>query len=384
MGKFITEVEGLEILYTLGLSKGEEREKKFYRENGYINTGRSLESYLKKLEQIYTYAKLVVNEKTGKPFTGRSRMIELGEAREELAERIDGRKNNKRKPTEDEIYIYHYIFNKLLNAKLNQPLPYRGWATKVALFDVSKVSNKEFHSKSLEAINNLHTKTLGYDKSYSNEVLSFFKEMIYRRNEDVVKAAFSYLEGLGKIELTTSYHVYETNREYILITEEYYNQLKHEEEAIVSDSKMNIQSYRNMKNRPYTRTDFYLEVSKRVKGHMKEKHKINYYFTGTKVKLLCDNPFEEITVYMKNEIYKRILIKRTISRGSRTDYKHTGEFKKEWYTLNSFILLKEMGIDIPAELFDAEMNRLENDQNSSVVFDERLNNDIEETISMFG
>lgn len=383
-GEIITEVQGVETLKRYGLSNGKELETKYYIKNNCINTGAALNTYLEKLEQIYTYARLVINPKTNRPYSGTNRLIELGELRNAVEERKDGRINNGRQPTEDELILDQYIFNQLLELRELKPLPYRAWATKVSLFDVSKLSDKEFLAHLENTINLLHTNTLGYSKDDSIKIVKNFRNMLYKRNEDVIRRGLPRLEALGKIKTINSYHARTTKGEYKVISEGLFKQIKNEEEAILNKHDIDKRDYVLMKMQNKNRDNKYYEINTIVTNHLKTAHEILYYFEGKSIRLLDKVPYDDIGKYDMKTVYKKILLVLTIARENREGYQNTGDISKEWYTLNTFTLLKEMGIDIPEGLYNKYRMKLDKDRESYVVQNKQWEDDIEETFEVFG
>lgn len=385
MGKIITEAEGLAILELYGLSCGEEKETVFYKKNGYINVGRSQDAFIKKMEQVCYYVRHVINEKTGRPFTSTKRLYEIGEFREELVMRYDGRINNGGNIQEDNLILYKYVFNRLLELNESKPFPYRTWANRIGLLNVSEMSKKKRREDMKKIISDIHKNTLTHNNDVTNKVFNIFLQNIYKRNSDIIEYGFKHLEKEGKIKLSSSYFAHTKKGDYVEISFDKFQLLEQEEKSIIEDMGMTRSIYVNMKMYPTNRNDVYYEIYKTITTHLKQKHGIKYYFESYSVSLLDSTPYEDIDKYDMKIAYRKRIIELTLSRSRREDYIHADSLEKVWYVLNTFILLKEMGIDIPGELYKKELLKLKKDQDRVVIKsdDKRLDEDIEDTIKMF-
>lgn len=81
--KEYTEIEILDLALEEGLTNGEEVLTAFYQEKGYINSGKSLNTFIEKLKQGYETVELKLNPKSNKgkgdrPYAGKKRVYIIG------------------------------------------------------------------------------------------------------------------------------------------------------------------------------------------------------------------------------------------------------------------------------------------------------------------
>ncbi|MDW0112179.1 hypothetical protein QT711_03210 [Sporosarcina saromensis] len=349
----VTEIEALEILMAYGISKGEEKETSFYKKNGYINSDKSLDAFLEKLEQIYSYAKLVVNpnSKKGKPYSGKKRLIELGEKREEVVERITGNSNNGYKQNDIEQRMKEFIFNELIKRneefqKYEHGMSHSTWASFMGIHPAEE-SESFVEQASLHLESCYHTKANEFFKP--NEIVDEFNRAYTNTRKSVIGNAFKSLVSEGLITTESFYlkgipvkEVDDDRVSYKAITHEQYEEMKKTREEILVANGSNLSEYFAYLTKK--KTEKMKMVYKAVRKGLMKKYGATRFHESIKVEIIdLQNQQSVIWAGDINHLFHKHFIERTKTyrHGSKT-YKSSTYFWRRFYYLNTCFLLQFM------------------------------------------
>lgn len=338
-----TEEEAIEITTQHGYD-GAEYKTAVWKTRGCLSPNRTLDALIRKLKTIYN-----IVEVEGK---GKKRKYTLNDKKEVVTEREYNYKGTV--PTVDDYTMKEYIYNYLIKSGVKSPKTYNKWGAELGL-----LQQKMFSVDSLiDVMKELHSGVFFNPK----EIISEFINAIKNHNNAIVRNSFNRLEKEGRISQSYIY-VFKTIKGHHkeVSKDEYEFALEYKKgivESLGVDYKHFILSYYSgHKNEKMKK------ILKEVDGQMSKKFNINYMYKMIDVSIIDKQVKEEINRDAFDQAYYKKLIKLSMDRQNRHDYKITKSYWRTTYLMNTLkilsVILKDKlhleGID---KLISEEIERI--------------------------
>lgn len=370
----ITELEGIQILIEAGLSNGEEMETSFYKKKNYINSDASLDAFLEKLEQIFTHAKLVINPKSkkGNPYSGRKRLIELGERREVITERENNYSNCGGSPTQNENDILmEYFFGQLVKRvthKDGYSETYGNWGSAKWINQIEITSDdwKEFGKTLDELFNNHNVIT----DDIKNDFKNVARDNLNRNNRELAIGFIKKLEDRGSIETELEFvHKYDEGG-FVVEAQKQAGNYPVIHQKVSEDTRIHVVADIEKVLEPFgvpfgrykivsafkhfAKDDNEREAVHKVNEMLLKDWGIDYLYNMIRIHVVDDSLLVEVSQDEARAAYERRIIKLTSNRMNRKGYESTGVYTKAFYRLIMFSLLKLKGVKGLENQIDAD------------------------------
>lgn len=325
-----------------------------------LSTKNQIEALEKSLKCFYENVEITGGGKRGK--------VLLSGLKEEATEREDNRKGKSGiQPTEYDLLMDEFIFNHLSRIDIEEtpPLPYKSWANKIGYFNLVEFQQQRVKLRPI--LNELHKKTIKFDKRTATSILNDFSETVQRRNNDVIKNAFRRLERAGRITTVDKYFAYTLSGKYKEISNFKADKIKMEEDEILEKYGLSRKSYIYKDNNENFQDDVFDKAKEEIEKHLSDNHRIRYYYKAIKVTEIIDTTIRhDVTAEQNLEAYYGRLIHLTINNKY-----NVGSIVKEWRIINTLTILKKLGVEVPEQVIAREQEKLiffqENSFNSNNV-----------------
>lgn len=340
------DLEAVEYCIDMGINEAKGLLETYKSADRFTNM-KSVQALQKLLATIHHDVRLAINPKTNKPFSGKKRRHLVGDLRVDRVKKEDGRENNSRKPTADDFILDEFVFNKLV--KLNGgDRPLRSWVLEIELYNLFNADKEEMKA----IIENLHSEGIAFFDA-SNVVKKFF-DTISKRNASIVNSAINRLSKANRIESTVNYIFKGFENDYILVSKELYEQVSKEVKEVVEENDYNYKLYISQKLNSQYRNAAYYECQKKIDEYLKEYHEIKYFYKTIEIKIVDKANVQEISREIMMNAYFNRLISLTLQKQKRKDYQDTRFVEKEFYRLNTFVLLDSVGVAVPKDLIEED------------------------------
>ncbi|MBB6445624.1 hypothetical protein [Bacillus benzoevorans] len=331
-----TEEEAIRITMEHGYD-GAEFNTSVWKTRGCLHPNRTLDALISKLKTIYDSV-----EVEGK---GKKRKYILKDKKVKVSERIFNYKGTI--PTLEDDIMKEFIFNHLVSYEKEFTQSYRGWARLIGFIGTDNFKVEEM----IQKLKNVHH---GFPTIYNpKEAVGKFIQTLNIRNKDVVEKSFKRLEKEGRITVSEVYN-FKMNDGQI----EEVDQLEYEE---VQEVLKELLESKEVTYYQYTQSVTSLNKSKKMKeiirevgNYLSEQFDIQYFFKSFKVTVLDKTIHNEISKDEFKQAYFKRLIKLSIDRQNKKDYKESLSFWKRFYLLNTLALLKYLNVKGIEKYWDNE------------------------------
>lgn len=342
----MNDLEAVEYCIDMGIEEAKGLLETYKSADRFTNM-KSVQALQKLLATIHFDVELAINPKTNKPFGGQKRKHLVGELRVDRVKKEDGREGNSRKPTADDFILDEYVFNKLV--KLNGgDRPLKNWVQEVELYNLYNVDKEAMKL----LIENVHSEGIAFFNAAN--VVNKFSDTINKRNMSIVQSAINRLSKDNKIQSTIHFVFKGLDNDYSYVSEELYNEVKSEVKEIVEEFGLNYNSYVSQKINSQYRNAEYFECQKIVDKHLADNHEIQYFYKTIEIKILDKSLVREVTRSEMLEAYFNRLISLTLQKQKRKDYQDTRFVEKEFYRLNTFVLLDFIGVEVSQDVISED------------------------------
>ncbi|QHJ71622.1 hypothetical protein [Planococcus halotolerans] len=342
----MNDLEAVEYCIDMGIEEAKGLLETYKSADRFTNM-KSVQALQKLLVTIHHDVELATNPKTNKPFSGKKRRHLVGDLRIERVKKEDGRESNSRKPTADDFILDEFIFSKLV--KLNGGnRPLRNWVKEIELYNLYNVDKEEMKS----LIENVHSEGIAFFNAVN--VVNKFFDTIDKRNTSIVQSAINRLSKDNKIQSTIHYVFKGLDNDFINVSEELYEQVKSEVKELVEEMELNYNSYISQKINSQYKNVEYFECQKVVNKYLADNHKIQYFYKTIGIKILDKSLAREVSRSEMLEAYFNRPISLTLQKQKRKDYQDTRFVEKEFYRLNTFVLLDLIGIEVSQDIINED------------------------------
>jgi hypothetical protein len=327
----ITEEQAIKITIEKGYN-GSEYKTAAWKQRQCLKPDRTLSGLIGKLETIYNHVEFVG--------TGKKRKYILKDKKNEVSEREFNYKGSI--PTHEDEVMTEYIFNHLLNYTSDYTKAYKGWAKEIGFINPNSLIIEDM----IKVIKDLH---YGINMIYNpNEVVSIFLQTLNVRNKDIIEKSFQRLEKDNRIKVTEIYNIKDVDGQYKTITQTEYNTFTTHIGEFLKQYDVSYYAYTQSLNSIH-KTKKIKEVINYVNDYLLNHFNIEYFFKSFKVLVIDKEIKREVSKEEFNAAYFQRLIKLTMDRQEKENYKDSISFWKKFYLINTLSLLKHIkvsGIDV--------------------------------------
>lgn len=339
--EFYTEREAIELLMLYSYSDGSEFETTMWKSGGSLKGGHdSHKAVIRKLNCLFDDVRI-----EGK---GSKRKYFLNGLKDQPLKDTGG--NIGRRITSEGYLMDEYVFNQLLNTtNLGMPRTHKTWVRDLELTHRIGYGAKPMYTMLYE----LHKDTR--DSFQTSKIRNEFINAIEARNIDVVEGAFERLEKAGRIKVDLECNVKRLNGNYETVTPEEYQQISDSFNEFLSFYDTTLFRYTNLKKKlePSTVEQELLTEAREFLG----LDNIDFFFKSYYVKIINTTVHQAVTREEYDTAYFDRFI--TLTRHRQNDYtkKDSDFFWQKYYKLNTFAILKQMGIKGLDEEIEEELNK---------------------------
>lgn len=350
--KVLNEKEAINLTIEWGFDGSEFKTKKWI-DNGALQTDRTLDGLIKKLETRY--------EKVTYEGRGKKRRYILLEPKEKVSEieyKYDGRP-----PTMYDKRMKEYIFNELVRLDNDKSLSYSGW---VKVFNLPD-RNSFTYDDCLESVKSFYEGHSILSVYNSKEIVNKILENVELRSSTVVKNSFYRLEKEGRIKVFSNY-IGVKNLELKSISKEIYDAIENFIKITIAESEFTRYQY-NSALRNYTN-------DKKLKAFVNElNNAIEKLFGYERVYKTYQIELIDRTIMrdLNHQECMDSFILRTVdlakTKQAREKYKQSKVAWQRYFELNLYLILSVCDFNIP---FD-----IEEEIHKFIARDKQLNFEVE-------
>lgn len=326
----ISEKELIELTVKYDYS-GTELNNPHFLEKGFLKQNGTYNSFCKKVDSICE-SWIRLKKKKGQPV-----MYEIKNLYKEPNQLVDDRINNGKKRTVEDVKMKEYIFNQLLDEKINddKPYSYTTWTKQMNFMQVNEIED-EIKIELFERM---------YWKKEVPRILYEFNSTFEVRNKDVVKKSFIQLVRENKINMFEVPIFILVDNSISYPTKEEFDEVQ---ERINESLKYHGVSHYEYYHNPNS------ERVKKVKNDVSKIYslwKIIRAYIGVQVKVVGEQSEYAINRKEFQQAYQDRLIQLTIDRGKRVSYQ-VNYIQKKFYTFNTLLIMSMIGFSVDEGLLE--------------------------------
>lgn len=362
MTKQLTMKETLEMLIEEGIGKHEkqlERVKKV----GRLNAKKQVEAVERSLEQLY-------KDFTIEKGTGKSAVVYLGNKRDTIVERVDGRENNTYALSEDEKNIMETIYKEIhfldhRQMKADYTIGY--WVQVFGFPFYSAGDYKDSIDKMANKISSVYTLDDSVDFFNSKLVAREFLYNFNERAKNIVQKSFERLDKKGLITYTQRHRGMTNDDMPTSIKEEDYKAFKKEQSDLIKQSGYTHIQYMQMLSVLQNYSDSvasntlkqFQKVHEKIEQQLVQKYGVKFVFMTHSVELEVEDDYVTDTAapeYKQRLMYDFYLerTKKYRYKNYKQNYAQSSYFYRAFFYLTASILLDRTDREL-MERFESDL-----------------------------
>jgi hypothetical protein len=335
---------------------GSEFETAAWKQRKCLKPDRTLKGLISKLETIFDYV-----EVTG---TGKKRKYILKDKKVHITERQYNYKGSV--PTPEDETMTEYIFNKLLTYPKGFNKSFRGWAKCIGFIEPDQLHIEDM----IKEIKQTH---VNFPVIYNpKEAVSVFLQTLSTRNKDIIEKSFQRLEKDNRIQVTVIYNIKHTDGTYSTIRQLEYEEILSHITTLLESNGVSYYAYSQALTSIHKSENMKL-IIKEVAEYLEHYFGIDYLFKSFSISITDKTIKRDVAFDEFNSAYCQRLIKLTLDRQEKKEYKDSIVFWKRFYLLNTFVLLRFINATKTDELIK-EQKRLYIEQVDEYHTDQMINN----------
>lgn len=339
--EFYTEREAIELLMLYSYSDGSEFETAIWKARGSLKGGHAtLIAVIRKLNCLFNNVRV--------EGTGKRRKYFLSGLKDQPVKDTGG---NNGRPVATESYLMdEYVFNQLLTAKnVGMSRTHKTWVRDLGLAQKLDYGSKAMYTMLYE----LHKATR--DSFQTSTIRNEFIAALEARDIDIVEKAFKRLEKAERIKTSIIYNVKRLDGSYDMVSEEEYKLISDLFNEFLSAHDATLFKFTKLKKKKEP-TDKEMEILKEAKEHL-ALNEIDFFFKSYQVKIIDKTVHQAVTREEYDTAYFDRLITLTEHRQNDYTNKDSDFFWQKYYKLNTFAILRFMGITGLDEAIEEELNK---------------------------